>query len=249
MQVHVANVVKAPSRPHMLQNTVLPDPSRPDKQYSAAAKITWSSNSGQGGCYFQVQGQRKGTGLWLVMWEGQSTTAELTGLNGGTIYSLKVREECESSDDWSAFSEPLEISTKTTVPLQLKIPYKAPNSMISSTEMTIQWDPPSNDGGAEVTEYQLFQSTKKDYTSTHRIVVDDTFKEIYLGPRNKFLVNGLVPNTYYHYTVRATNANGDSGFSDVLTLSTKKSEVAKWLAAKGAMNMLADQESNATTYR
>merc|ERR1712046_78543 len=97
----------------------------------------------------------------------------------------------------------------------------------------------SNDGGAEVTEYQLFQSTKK----------DDTFKEIYLGPRNKFLVNGLVPNTYYHYAVRATNANGDSGFSDVLTLSTKKSEVAKWLAAKGAMNMLADQESNATTYR
>ncbi|MGW6566364.1 fibronectin type III domain-containing protein [Streptomyces sp. NPDC054975] len=84
---------------------------------------------------------------------GTATTARLTGLRAGTVYSFTVRAR-DAAENSSPDSPPADL---TTTPAPGAAPNTAPTDLTAKVvrgEVTLTWTPPRT--GAPVTEHQLF---------------------------------------------------------------------------------------------
>ena len=83
--------------------------------------------------------------------------------------------------------------------------------------LTISWAPPSNDGGSDVTAYDLrhIETTADETVDSNWTVVEDVWTTG--GGELEYTVTGLTSDTEYDLQVRAVNAAGDGPWSVTVT--------------------------------
>ncbi|MEU7278570.1 fibronectin type III domain-containing protein [Streptomyces sp. NPDC045431] len=134
----------APSRPSGLRGTA--DGSR-------AATLTWrpASDDRAVTAYDVYQEDSR-----IHSVAGTATTARLTGLRPGTVYTFTVRAR-DAAENSSPDSDAVDL---TTAPAPGARPVTAPTDLAATAlkggEIRLTWTPPRTDGGAPVKEHQLY---------------------------------------------------------------------------------------------
>ncbi len=167
----------------------------------ASLEVTWSAPSDGGSdiTAYKVQHRQTGTTNWTTSGAlGTSTLAyEITQLTNGTEYEVQVQATNAAGDSaWSDSSK----AKPYTVPSK-----PSPTLTPADQKLTASWSAPSN-GGSDITGYKVqYRPTgNTDWTTSSALGSSTTSYEI--SPLN----NG----TEYEVQVQATNAAGDSGYSD-----------------------------------
>jgi uncharacterized delta-60 repeat protein len=129
------------------------------------------------------------------------TSLIISNLSPGTKYQCRVRALNEQG------ASPNSITLNTiTLPAN---PTALPASLLGQTSFTANWD-----AGLGASSYLLDVSEKADFSS------------FLAGYQNRDLslrseqVSGLNPNTKYYYRVRAVNGSGQSGYSNVISITS-----------------------------
>ena len=141
---------------------------------------------------------------WTVFADGTGTaiTATVTGLTNGQAYSFRV--SATNSEGDSDASDVVTGTPVTTVP-------DAPTGLAAvpaNTRVGLTWTAPDS-GGATITDYIIEYSA--DAGSSWTVFADGT------GTAITATVTGLTNGQAYSFRVSATNSEGDSDASDVVT--------------------------------
>ncbi|MBI3787126.1 MAG: fibronectin type III domain-containing protein, partial [Ignavibacteriales bacterium] len=131
------------------------------------------------------------------------TSQSVTGLAAGTTYSYRVR--AVNTGGTSANSNAISVTTTPSAP---STPVAAAASNITATGFTANWN-----AAASATSYQL------DVSSDNFITFVSGFNSFGVSGTSQN-VTGLLPGTAYSYMVRAVNAGGTSGNSNVISVTT-----------------------------
>ena len=152
---------------------------------------------------------------------------EVIGLDEGKPYKFRVSAENEQG-----VSVPLETES-TIVPKTPYVKSNAPSNVkvLSQTSetVTLAWDPPTNNGGAKISGYNV---EVQDNETEEWLPINDM-----LVRGNTFTVENLRPDTNYSFRVKAKNAAGWSPASKddvsvVLKPEFTKSEAPRSLQVK-----------------
>jgi hypothetical protein len=165
-----------------------------------------------------------------------STTYSNTGLAHSTQYSYRV-----SAINAIGTSSASNVSSATTFDVNPFPPTDLAATVISSSQIDLEWSTPSDDGGSPITDYKIERSTNGG--STWNIVVSNT------GNADTAYSNtGLAPNTAYTYRVSAITLVGTSSPSN-LAFGTTPQQPPKviTLAASGLVSF--DPLNNETKTR
>ena len=181
-------------------------PDKPSPTLTAAhEKITasWSAPATNGSkiTSYKVRHRQKSTTNWTTSSAlGKTTTSyEITGLTNGTEYEVQVQATNAAGD--SGYSDSVKAKPRT-------VPSKpaAPTLTSDDASLEVTWSAPSDDGGSDITAYQVQhrQTGTTNWTTSSALGTSTLAYEI------TQLTNG----TEYEVQVQATNAAGDSAWSD-----------------------------------
>jgi len=140
---------------------------------------------------------------------GSTTTSlQVTGLSPNTTYYFQVKAVNSVGE-----GTPSNTASATTNVIILP---GAPNSIsaitISATEIDLGWQPPLNDGGSPITDYEIF----RDDGHGGPIVLLTNIGT----PATSYHNTGLTPNTTYQYRVTAINGLGVGATTNIVTATT-----------------------------
>lgn len=125
---------------------------------------------------------------------GSASPIAVTGLTNGTSYTFTVvATNAVGNSTQSAPSSPV---TPSTVPGAPTLSGGGGNTVANLT-----WQPPTNNGGATVTGYNVYQGTAPGGESSTPVNASPLITTDYI-------VSGLTNGTTYYFTVKAINANG-----------------------------------------
>jgi chitodextrinase len=130
-----------------------------------------------------------------------TTTFNDTGLTGPTSYSYRVR----ATDAAGNLSSPSTVGTATTLSGSPAAPSGSTASAVSATQINLSW-----------TNNAVNQTGFKVERSSDNV----TFTQIATTSATTYPDVNLSPKTLYYYRVRATNASGDSDYTNVTTATT-----------------------------
>ncbi|XP_059588743.1 fibronectin type-III domain-containing protein 3a isoform X3 [Alligator mississippiensis] len=188
-------------------------PSKPSvkgKIHSHNVKITWDPPKDNGGSdiskYFLEISETLIGSKWEIIYSGSTREHVCDHLKPGTSYKLRVY--CISKGGESQASDVLIVQTSAVPPGPCHAPCLA--SKAKPREIALQWDPPSTDGGSEVTEYVVEMANSE----------QDEHKQVYQGPALECTVNNLLPGRMYCFWIRAANKAGLGPHSEKAELST-----------------------------
>jgi hypothetical protein len=116
-------------------------------------------------------------------------SAVLTGLTGGTAYSVTVTSK--TSENATTTSAAVTATPITSPDLPTAV-----SAIASPGSVTLTWAAPSNSGGTAITGYLIKNATGDTYTAT----AAETTKKI----------SGLTAGSTISYSIQAKNANGNS---------------------------------------
>ena len=179
--------------------------------------IAWSAPADDGGAdvtsydlrYILSDAADRSDANWTVeddVWSSGSLEYTLEGLTNGDRYDLQVRAVNEAGNGpWSAS----ETGTPSTV--------DAPSAPASITvtpgdgSLSIAWSAPADDGGADVTSYDLryISSDAADRSDANWTVEDDVWSSGAL----EYSLDGLTNGDRYDLQVRAVNEAGNGPWS------------------------------------
>ncbi|XP_070200689.1 twitchin-like isoform X4 [Littorina saxatilis] len=170
--------------------------------------LSWQPPKDDGGepiGNYIVEKRKAGTGRWTkVSSFCHSPTCQVRNLEPGTKYEFRV-----AAENSQGISEALE----TEEAVLAKYPFdaaQAPSTpkCLAHTEdsITLEWNPPRNDGGSPVYGYVLEKREKGDKKWTKANV-----QEI---PDTEYTVKGLQEGKEYEFRVAAINAAGPGEFSE-----------------------------------
>ena len=132
--------------------------------------------------------------------DANDVTFRVQDLEAETSYWFRVR--AYNSAGYSAYSNTILISTKAKSPVNLR------TSNVWATKIDLKWD----DRSRAEAGFSIEMSTNgTSFSEIGTTVTDDT----------TFRVTGLKASTTYWFRVRAFNANGYSGYSNTLEVTTK----------------------------
>ena len=176
-------------------------PSKPSPTLTAAdQKITasWSapSDGGLDITGYKVRHRATGTNEWTTSSSQTGTSKEIGSLTNGTEYEVQVQAANAAGDSgWSDSAK----ATPYTTPSKPA----APTLTAADQKITASWSAPSN-GGSDITGYKVRHRATGTSDWTTSSSQTGTSKEI----------GSLTNGTEYEVQVQATNAAGDSGWSD-----------------------------------
>ena len=149
-------------------------------------KVQWKSGA-----------QSFGTARSTLTADGAATSYTIPSLTNGTEYTVRVLAVNAAGDSAASNTD---TGTPSTTP-------SAPTNVLASgnAELTVTWDAP-NDGGSAITGYTVqWKSGTQSYNTTRQATVTTTTHTI----------GSLTNDTTYTLRVKATNANGDSGWTEI----------------------------------
>ena len=129
--------------------------------------------------------------------DGTATSYTIPSLTNGTEYTVRVLAVNSVGDSAASNTD---TGTPSTTP-------SAPTNVQASgnAELTVTWDAPDN-GGSAITGYTVqWKSGTQSYNTTRQATVTTTTHTI----------GSLTNDTTYTLRVKATNANGDSGWTEI----------------------------------
>ena len=174
---------------------------------STSLAVSWSAPADNGSAItsYDLQYQQDGSTDWTNGPQNATgTSATIMSLTADTLYQVQVRAtNAEGDSDWSPSGSGTTNAVQTaTAPAAPTAPTVAGVSG-STTSLAVSWSAPADNGSA-ITSYDLQyqQDGSTDWTN---------------GPQDvngtSATITGLTANTLYQVQVRATNAEGDSGWS------------------------------------
>ena len=128
--------------------------------------------------------------------DGAATSYTIPSLTNGTEYTVRVLAVNSVGDSAASNTD---TGTPSTTP-------SAPTNVLASgnAELTVTWDAPDN-GGSAITGYTVqWKSGTQSYNTSRQATVTTTTHTI----------PSLTNDTTYTLRVKATNANGDSGWTE-----------------------------------
>uniref|UniRef100_A0AAG5CSE1 Twitchin n=1 Tax=Anopheles atroparvus TaxID=41427 RepID=A0AAG5CSE1_ANOAO len=182
-------------------------------------KLNWLPPEDDGGEPIQayiVERMDVDSGRWIQVCETRFPEADVTGLQEGKEYMLRVKAVNSEGE-----SEPLETDTS----IKAKNPYDAPSAPGKPKPMDwsrkfvmLEWKEPESDGNAPIQKYII---EKKDVNSTKWQKAMETD-----GPVTKAKVSDLFEGTTYQFRVKAVNKGGHSPYSPLSDPVTVKDRFA-----------------------
>lgn len=174
---------------------------------SAAALVSWTASSELGGPVAAYEVLNGGS----VVATTSTTSATVTGLNGGTSYSFTVR--AKNNYGSNATSGSSNSVTVTSVPQTPAAPTAVANS---NTSAFVEFTRSSNNGGSAITNYVV--TAYQGATEITSVTISATG---YFAAQAE--VTGLTNGQSYTFKVKAQNANGfsaESSASNSITAGT-----------------------------
>ena len=138
--------------------------------------------------------------LWEESTESNALSEEITNLNNGTTYHLRVRARNKvGHGPWSAWA-PGQPATTPAAP-------NAPTLTPGNRQLHVGWDRPQNDGGAPIGSYDIRYSSASESTWNNWSIPADSQHLLHT------IITGLHNGTSYAVQVRAQNHQGDGPWS------------------------------------
>lgn len=183
-----------------------PPPPRLLRAQPAALALAWDRRAGARDEDFTLQMDDAAQGHgFLPVYSGPDCAYVCDRLRRATEYRFRLR--CETADGKGPWSPEVSYSTLPERPGPPGRP--APRGKIHSRAFRLRWDPPADDGGAEVHTYTLEIDGGAGYSCAYR------------GPEREAHCDRLQPGTQYRARVRCASAAGDSDWSAAETLLTE----------------------------
>ena len=150
-------------------------------------ELTWEPPTDDGGATITDYEVRIGTAAWIP--KGASARSHtFTNLTNGTEYTVEVRAENSSGHGLTA--------ERTATPVAIPSVPTSVSTSISSEEITLTWEPPTDTGGTAITDYEV-QIGSGSWIPKGASARSHTF-------------TGLTNGTEYTVRVRAENSVGYS---------------------------------------
>ena len=170
---------------------------------SSQINLSWTDNAtNETGFKIERKTGSGGTYAQIATTAANVTTYNDTGLTSGTIYFYRVRATNAVGD--SAYSAEASATTGTVPP---DTPTGLTATPISSSQINLSWGDVATETGFKIERKTGVGGTYSQIATvgTGIVTYNDT---------------GLTANTTYYYRVRATNAGGDSGYSNEANATT-----------------------------
>uniref|UniRef100_A0A8C3JWD6 Fibronectin type-III domain-containing protein n=1 Tax=Calidris pygmaea TaxID=425635 RepID=A0A8C3JWD6_9CHAR len=143
---------------------------------------------------------------WDTIYSGSQREHVCDHLKPGTSYRMRVY--CVSKGGESQASDVTTVTTSAVPPGPCLAPCLAGRA--KPKEITLQWGPPSVDGGSDITEYIVEMAASE----------QEERRQVYQGPASEHVVNNLLPGRTYCFWIRAANKVGFGPPSDKAEIST-----------------------------
>ncbi|QQP54311.1 Uncharacterized protein FKW44_007105, partial [Caligus rogercresseyi] len=155
---------------------------------------------------FILQRNDPGSGHgYISIYSGPEGAYLSSGLNRNTPYKFRLR--AVNNEGESLWSDEVTYSTLPDVPAP---PGKlAPKGKLHATSFKVRWDPPGDDGGSKVTQYNL------------ELDNGEGWRTVYQGPGCESTCDGLSPGQSYSVRVSCQSLGGVSVYSDPLAIVTE----------------------------
>uniref|UniRef100_A0A8B9BPQ8 Fibronectin type-III domain-containing protein n=1 Tax=Anser brachyrhynchus TaxID=132585 RepID=A0A8B9BPQ8_9AVES len=180
-------------------------PSKPTvkgKIHSHSVKVAWEPPKDNGGSdiskYFLEISEALIGSKWDTIYSGSQREHTCDHLRPGTSYRLRVY----------CASDVMTVTTSAVPPGPCHAPCLAGKA--KPKEITLQWGPPSVDGGSDITEYIVEMANSE----------QDERRQVYQGPASEYAVSNLLPGRTYCFWIRAANKVGFGPHSDKAEIST-----------------------------
>ena len=128
-----------------------------------------------------------------------ATSSAITGLDNGRTYNVQVRAGSAAGDGpWSPSATGTPVANKPGAP-------SAPTLVTGNASLSVSWNAPADDGGADITAYFVQYSTDQVNWSSSNVTVDFAARTA--------TITGLTNGTNYHVAVAARNSSGTGLYS------------------------------------
>ena len=180
-------------------------------QGSNRINLSWSPPTDNGGSAitsYRIEITPQGGSPRTIQTGSAATTYPHTGLAPGSTWRYRVSAvNSAGSGAWSLSATATTDANKPSAPTRLAA------TTVDSATISLQWQAPSSNGGADITGYQIEARPHPD--STWTIIVQDTNDDF-----PSYLHTGLAPGTTRYYRVAAINSAGVGPASNVASATT-----------------------------
>ncbi|GAB6022917.1 Fibronectin type III domain-containing protein 3B [Chamberlinius hualienensis] len=164
--------------------------------------LAWQTLPNGDSCILQMEDMSTGHGF-LNSYNGSESSYICTNLKRHQEYRLRL---CIKSDVCGPWSETVSFSTKPARPSAPSRP--SAKGRVHSHSFKAAWDPPKDNGGAEIISYNL------------ELDSGNGFKNVYKGSDLEFNCDRLNPGCNYQIRVSCESAGGQSEYSEVSSVVT-----------------------------
>ncbi|MBS3789508.1 MAG: PQQ-binding-like beta-propeller repeat protein [Candidatus Thermoplasmatota archaeon] len=171
---------------------------------SSLVTVEWSGSDGEMGIdHYEIQ---INSGDWTDI--GVLTSYTFTDLSDGS-YTVDVKAvDVASNTNTDTVNFIVDTTPPPSVPQNLQ-------SIDGDEQINLTWDPPSDDGGSNITEYKIYRGTTSGILTLHDSVGGDTTTYIDTG-----LTNGVT----FYYQVSAVNSAGEGDKSAEVSATPSSSD-------------------------